>query len=46
MVDFDGFAGAYSSLAFSPDGRPVISYHDATRGMLKLAEWVEGIRRP
>lgn len=38
--------GLHCSLAFSPDGRPAISYYDAGRGVLKLAERVEGVRLP
>jgi hypothetical protein len=36
-VDSTGNVGRFTSLAFSPEGQPAISYHDDTNGGLKVA---------
>ncbi len=38
-VDAVGFTGTYTSLAFSLDGQPAISYYDITNGDLRFARF-------
>ena len=38
-VDAAGFTGYFTSLAFSPDGQPAISYYDGTNGDLRFARF-------
>lgn len=37
-VDTDGLVGAFTALAFSEDGLPVVAYYDLTLGQVKLVQ--------